>query len=74
MGEWTEVASANRGVRGGFSEEVEDEESVESERVGVRLRAAGRRFSSYERVLVGFPEGLGCFSHCLPCGAMVKDV
>ena len=53
MGELTEVASANRGVRGGFSDEVEDEESVESERVGAKLRAAGRRFSSGESVLVG---------------------
>lgn len=46
MGEWTEVASAKRGVRGGFRDEVEEEESVELERAGVRLRAAGRRFSS----------------------------
>ena len=53
MGELTEVASANRGVRGGFSDEVEDEESVESERVGAKLRAAGCRFSSGGSVLVG---------------------
>ena len=45
-GEWTEVASANRGVRGGFRDEVEEVESVELERAGLRLRAAGRRFSS----------------------------
>jgi len=46
MGEWTDVASANRGVRGGFSEESEEEELEEPERAGVRFRAAGRRFSS----------------------------
>lgn len=57
MGEWTEVASAKRGVRGCFRDE---EESVELERVGVRLRAAGRRFSSRELVLVRLRgSGLG---------------
>lgn len=58
MGEWTVVASANRGVLGGFAsdedvelESVEDTEVADIVRAGVRLRAAGRFFSS--RPMVG---------------------
>lgn len=46
MGEWTDVASAKRGVRGGLSEFVDDVESEVSDRAGVRFRAVGRLFSS----------------------------
>jgi hypothetical protein len=49
MGEWMEVASAKRGVRTGFNERSEDEELDEKDREGVRLRAAGRLFSSMAR-------------------------
>lgn len=64
-GEWTEVASAKRGVRGPLSDELSVE--VESEvlvRAGVRLRAAGRLFSSPGVVLVWGSRGAraGCVS------------
>jgi hypothetical protein len=52
MGEWMEVASAKRGVRTGFKELSEDDELDEKDRTGVRLRAAGRFFSSGGSVLV----------------------
>lgn len=46
-GECTVVASAKRGVRGGLaSDDVDDEESVDADRFGVKFRAAGRFFSS----------------------------
>jgi len=58
MGEWTAVASANRGVLGGFAsdddvdvESVVDTELADMVRIGARLRAAGRFFSS--RPMVG---------------------
>jgi hypothetical protein len=58
MGEWTAVASANRGVLGGFAsdddvdvESVVDTELADMVRIGVRLRAVGRFFSS--RPMVG---------------------
>ena len=41
------VASAKRGVLGGFArEELVDDESVESDRFGARCRAEGRFLSS----------------------------
>lgn len=43
MGECTEVASANRGVRGGLRE-FSDEEELE-DLVGVKFKAAGRLLS-----------------------------
>lgn len=53
MGEWTAVASANRGVLGGFAsdEDVEDVDTedvdpADMERAGVRFRAVGRFLSS----------------------------
>jgi hypothetical protein len=58
------VASAKRGVRGGLREEVEEDESVEAERFGVRLRAAGRFLSS------GGEVSLGCQTE----DALDKDV
>jgi hypothetical protein len=58
MGEWTAVASANRGVLGGFAsdddvdaESVVDTELADMVRAGVRFRAVGRFFSS--RPMVG---------------------
>lgn len=58
MGEWTEVASANRGVLGSLAneEDVEEEpaddvEPAERVRAGVRLRAIGRFFSSWIAML-----------------------
>lgn len=58
MGEWTAVASANRGVLSGLAsdEDVDDEFAVDIEladmvRMGVRFRANGRFFSS--RPMVG---------------------
>lgn len=46
-GEWMLVASAKRGVLGGLpSDDVDEEESVDADRTGVRLRAAGRFLSS----------------------------
>jgi len=57
-GEWTAVASANRGVLGGFpnDDDVDVESVVETEladmvRMGARFRAVGRLFSS--RPMVG---------------------
>lgn len=44
-GEWTEVASAKRGVRGTLSELSDDELEEVPVRWCVRLRAAGRLFS-----------------------------
>lgn len=61
IGEWMAVASANRGVLGGFDsdDEVDAESAVETEladmvRAGgrLKLRAAGRFFSS-ETMVVG---------------------
>jgi hypothetical protein len=47
-GEWMLVASANRGVLGGLPmDDVEEEESVDDDRTGWRLRAAGRFLSSF---------------------------
>ena len=53
MGEWTAVASAKRGVLGGFArdEDVDDVDVDETEppdlvRDGARLRASGRFLSS----------------------------
>ena len=47
MGEWTDVASAKRGVLWGFSRDDEDEdESKDAVRTVTRLRPAGRFFSS----------------------------
>jgi len=46
------VASAKRGVRGGFSDALDDDESEEVERAGVRLRAAGLFFSSIYQIAV----------------------
>jgi len=40
------VSSAKRGVRGGLSEFVDEDESEVSDRAGVRFRAVGRFFSS----------------------------
>jgi len=58
IGEWTVVASANRGVLGGFAsdddvefESVEETEPADMVRAGVRFRAVGRFFSS--RPMVG---------------------
>lgn len=58
MGEWTAVASANRGVLGGLAsdDDVDVESVVETEladmvRTGVRFRAIGRFFSS--RPMIG---------------------
>lgn len=45
MGECTDVASAKRGVRG-LREPSEEDDLEDSDRVGVRFRAAGRLFSS----------------------------
>jgi hypothetical protein len=58
MGEWTAVASANRGVLGGLAsdDDVESEFVVETEladmvRAGVRFKASGRLFSSKPMVV-----------------------
>lgn len=52
MGEYTVVASANRGVLGGFSEDVVVyDPSVDDDRDGVKLRAAGRFFSSCDAIV-----------------------
>jgi hypothetical protein len=45
MGEWTDVASAKRGVRGTLSELSDEELEDVAVRACVRLRAAGRFFS-----------------------------
>jgi len=72
MGEWTAVASANRGVLGGFAsdddvefESVEDTEPADMVRAGVRFKARGRFFSS--RPMVGdngVDHAVGCFLCC----------
>ncbi len=47
------VASANLGVLGGFSEDVlVYDPSVEDDRDGVNLRAAGRLFSSWDAIVI----------------------
>lgn len=47
------VASANLGVRGGFSEDVVvNDPSDDDDRDGVRLRAAGRLLSSCGAILL----------------------
>jgi hypothetical protein len=46
------VASANRGVLGCFRDESVDDESVDDDREGDRLRAAGRLLSSWGDMLI----------------------
>lgn len=47
IGEWMLVASANRGVLGALpSDDVDDDESEDVDRMGVKFKAAGRFLSS----------------------------
>lgn len=49
------VASANLGVLGGFSEDVVvNDPSVDDDRDGVMLKAAGRLFSSWDAIVILF--------------------